>query len=550
MTAAAYDLPFEHDEAAELPRIETRSYRGGSLEELLPRIAEELGPDAVIIRRREGIVGGFAGFFGKRCVEVQAQATLAGVQEPAFEAHLSSSFVDAYDTEDDDAELRRLILASSEPLTAAEPEPPAAPGVVSVPAPVPAHMLASFAAALETALTVEEPKAFGPAAPDEAVEEASVDAAVEAEPVAVEPEPEPVAPEPVAVEAEVEVEVVPEPLAPVPDPVAVAPGPEPLAEAETDLSFLVQPLPESTRHPEPVRVPWLPRDSRGRSVSDARAWAALELERLRERSTSEPPRPPLALVQPPTPGLGAADVLRNAGIAAPIAAELERDVERDFQPFDRAAPLRAQARGALARRLEIRSGWRTRRRTVAVVGEAGVGRTLAVAALARAYASAGRSVAVVSLEPLRSALPLVQLLGDTDIAVQAAESPEEAAIVRRRIRHAELVVVDTPPLDRTDAASIRHVAALLAAVKADEVHLATRTGTEAESLRDLFAAAGDSLAIGRVLVTRADERRSLGGVATVAIETRTPFSYVARGAGAGGGIAPADASELAALVLP
>lgn len=59
----------------------TRTYRGSSLEEILPRIRAELGPDAVITRRREGLTGGLAGFFQKQFVEVEARA---GV--PRFEA--------------------------------------------------------------------------------------------------------------------------------------------------------------------------------------------------------------------------------------------------------------------------------------------------------------------------------------------------------------------------------------------------------------------------------------------------------------------------------
>src|SRR5919198_888363 len=52
----------------------TRTYRGRSLEEILPRIRAELGPDAVITRQREGLSGGFAGFFQKRFLEVEAHA--------------------------------------------------------------------------------------------------------------------------------------------------------------------------------------------------------------------------------------------------------------------------------------------------------------------------------------------------------------------------------------------------------------------------------------------------------------------------------------------
>jgi flagellar biosynthesis GTPase FlhF len=51
-----------------------KTYRGASIEELLPRIRADLGPDAVIVSRREGLIGGFGGFFQKRCVEVDAKA--------------------------------------------------------------------------------------------------------------------------------------------------------------------------------------------------------------------------------------------------------------------------------------------------------------------------------------------------------------------------------------------------------------------------------------------------------------------------------------------
>lgn len=56
-----------------------KTYRGSSIEELLPRIREDLGPDAVILRRREGLVGGIGGFFQKRCIEVDARPGGPGI---------------------------------------------------------------------------------------------------------------------------------------------------------------------------------------------------------------------------------------------------------------------------------------------------------------------------------------------------------------------------------------------------------------------------------------------------------------------------------------
>ncbi len=53
---------------------ETRTYRGRTLEELLPQIREELGPDAIVVRQRDGLMGGVGGFFQQRFVEVDARA--------------------------------------------------------------------------------------------------------------------------------------------------------------------------------------------------------------------------------------------------------------------------------------------------------------------------------------------------------------------------------------------------------------------------------------------------------------------------------------------
>ncbi|MGH2885847.1 MAG: hypothetical protein ACRDPA_24665, partial [Solirubrobacteraceae bacterium] len=51
-----------------------RTYRGRKLEDLIPQIRSELGPDAIILRQREGLMGGVGGFFAQKCVEVDAQA--------------------------------------------------------------------------------------------------------------------------------------------------------------------------------------------------------------------------------------------------------------------------------------------------------------------------------------------------------------------------------------------------------------------------------------------------------------------------------------------
>ena len=57
----------------------TRVYRGRSVEELVPQIQRELGADAIIVRRREGLTGGVLGFFQRAYVEIEAMPGAPGV---------------------------------------------------------------------------------------------------------------------------------------------------------------------------------------------------------------------------------------------------------------------------------------------------------------------------------------------------------------------------------------------------------------------------------------------------------------------------------------
>ena len=60
---------------------DTKTFRGRTLEALLPKIRAELGADAIVLRRREGLAGGVGGFFPKSYVEVEARAALPDEQQ-------------------------------------------------------------------------------------------------------------------------------------------------------------------------------------------------------------------------------------------------------------------------------------------------------------------------------------------------------------------------------------------------------------------------------------------------------------------------------------
>jgi len=123
-----------------------KTFRGESLEELLPQIREELGADAVILRQRDGLKGGVGGFFQKRCVEVDARAgaqrvdTYAGAAEdedirsaldgdaPDFAEELEAELEAA---EDEDRFTRPGVAAPAAP-AAAGAQPTGAPMLAPV----------------------------------------------------------------------------------------------------------------------------------------------------------------------------------------------------------------------------------------------------------------------------------------------------------------------------------------------------------------------------------------------------------------------------------
>ena len=117
----------------------TKTFRARSLAEALAQVRDELGPDAVVVRRREGLEGGVAGFFQKAVIEVDAQPGSPGL-----------------DVRDDDAP--------------AMPDAPALPDAPTVADAAPAlareAAAAGFAAALATAQAAPPAEEPAPAAPE------------------------------------------------------------------------------------------------------------------------------------------------------------------------------------------------------------------------------------------------------------------------------------------------------------------------------------------------------------------------------------------------
>jgi flagellar biosynthesis GTPase FlhF len=394
---------------------ETRTYQGASLEELLPQIRAELGAGAVITRRREGVTGGFAGFFGKRCVEVEAQA---GAPTPAVPAR---SVFDAYDVaaggeDDDGGPVMRSLIEQASP----------------------------FADALDEALT-QMPAEPAPAAAD---------------------------------------------------------GPD-------------------------------------------RAFETLDL--VSANGAVE-----VAARHVPAPGFeDVSSGLVAAGMPRSVVDDLVRDASRMLAPFDPDASPADLVRRMLARRMRVEHGWYTKTRVIALVGPAGSGKTLTAAKLAHAYAARSPfTVRTVSLEPGDGADRLAALTEGLELDRRSADTVESVKSAVRAPGQDGIVVIDTPPVSAGDAEGIASLGRLLAAARPDETHLVTPAGYDARSVLHLNAALDATFPVNRILISRIDEAPTAAVAVGVSLSLKRPVSYLCDGRRPQDGLRPADAVELASLVMP
>lgn len=424
-----------------MSRTETRTYRGSSLEELLPRILEELGEDAVVTRQRDGVVGGVGGFFGKRCVEVEAR--------------------------------RGAVRATPRPETSRTEAPSSTGG------PPPALAASSIVGMYDTGAPAATPIWAGSAEQPGAGHEERGQSRPIADDTAGRADTGPF------VETLLE---------------QSAPFAEHLASAQAGVpAQATPPAPTDERIPAHVMA----RVSMGES-----------------------------------------------GLPAQLSDTLLREVVTHVEPFSQKMPLLDLLRRAVAREIHVRHGWWGPRRTIAIIGASGSGKTHIAARLCRAYAAeTSLSVSAVSLEPARAGVELARLTEGFDINFALAETPAEVRGARRKLEAEELVVADTPAFDPSDPHSITRLECLLDALQPDETHLAVPASTGAREVKRLLDSVSESTAC--LVLSHVDHATSPpGAVVGHGITTGTPFSYVSSGSDLEETLQAADASVLAELVLP
>ena len=539
---------------------ETRTYRGGSLEELLPRILDELGPDAVITKQREGVLGGVGGFFGKRCVEVEVVVpvgTAAPVPTPAAPPRSSMpqrAVIDAYDIGDT---LTGIPALPGNPARAAAAAQPAPAAPVPTPRPAAGHTprfpgdtgspiinsvfaqalpfadhLTAAAAASVPSTTLAPPPSWASDLDLSQLEDEQY-------------QPLELLDDTLALEARAWAKqeiselkrAVAERHKDDPAPVrltAAAPPPAPKVAAPAPAPAPAAARPAASPAPAPTPVP-------------AAAAAVLAPAAPSAAPTSDN----LPAKRSPAELVALAETLSAAGLPESLVLQIHKDVARDVRPFATDMPVRDQARAALAKRIKVKSAWRGKRHMIALVGGPGSGKTVTAAKLCHAFAvEGGLSVGAMSLESPRVALQLGYLTDGIGVDLQIADLPSQVPMAAGRLVADDLIVVDTPSVYPNDPESMARLESLLLALRPDETHFLVPASAEIEPSQELLDALAARIGVDRILITRLDEAPSLGAQVALSISSRLPISYLASGDTVGFGLAPADPVMLASMVLP
>jgi flagellar biosynthesis GTPase FlhF len=481
----------------------TRVYRGRSVEELVPQIQRDLGADAIILRRREGLTGGVLGFFQRAFVEIEAMPGGPGVDlydEDAGEVPLDGSESYAGDTSGQISASEHQPEPQVQPATAA-PQPAATPAPQPAAAPPP-PLAPHLAPNLPQRPTFDyRTAAMRPTAPA---------------PPAFAPPPQPASPATAASSSPTVAEPLPTPF------YTRQATPAPAAAAGS--AYVTAHLAALARAERAKSQPRGPVPERREGSS---AWATDFQELIPREQTELFPRPAARapserrVVAPGSQArarAGVAKSLQRCGIGEELAHELIDAAGAHALALAPRAGLVQAVRATLAQRIPVAPPLATKGAAVVVVGAGGAGKTTFCTTLLGAYrrsSSLPASFATIIRAGERGELRM--LLAPHIVKPTPADSPN-ALRALRRARSDGMAILDTPSLSPSDRGGARELARLLAEMAPERVVVALPATLGATAAAQLLQALAP-LGANALAITHADETDQLG----VAVEAACRF---------------------------
>ncbi len=559
-----------------------KTFQGRSLEEVLPQIKEELGPNAVVVGQRTKVQGGVAGFFGTKVIEVTAadqmpsddmlvdledqfmgnapdggddQASDGEELAKRFAGAMKMGRVGGLDVTDEwdpsqDAELaqeygRVLEHAATAGFseldvpvvarTAIATEPIAAP--VAAPVPPAADPLAQAHALAQRAhehmqhatARMEQSPAAGTYAPPRALPRTPEQDHVRTFAASVQDTP---------MQGY--------------DPQAVA-APEHAASTvehalRTDLA-----MPRSTNQELTEAL------NAAVDVIDLKAMAALRsaVHATRRSQQAEAASSFDARIQDVIEQLDAelAPItarLAAVGVDQDVIDSLVDTAVRHRRPFGGEQDIATLMRSMVEESLTVRTGFADlgRAHRIAFVGAANSGKTTVIAKLAARYSESGMRVGIVSIVSADPGVSIVadRSFSDLDVDVRYAATSAQAIQAIDAFDDHDLVLVDTPGATYLDTATYQQVQTCLLGIGPDDVHVVLPMATsnrEASSIVERFRPLGAN----RMVVSRIDESRWIGEILNLGFRLALPMTFLSDGPDVRGDLRAANAREIADRIL-
>jgi SRP54-type protein, GTPase domain len=464
-----------------------RIYRGRSVEEIIPQIQRELGEEAIVVRRREGLTGGILGFFQRSYVEIEAMA--------------GGARVDLYD----------------EPASA--PPPPPLPPQAQHSAPRP-----------------DLQGRYAPEPPARAAAPVAESTPSVAPPLA----PPPLAPPPFYTRAPASADTAAAGA-------YVTAHLASLARADRSRSEYPPPLqrqaPRETLDWQAQFEELIPREPPQRYASPSP-----EPQRGAQPDAGE--RRVVAPGSYARASAGVAKSLQRYGVSEEFAAELIEGAIAHGLALAPRAGLAQAVRMTLAQRIPVAPPLPSKGAAIVVVGAGGAGKTTCCATLLGAYrrgSSLPASCATITRGEERGELELIlspQIMKPTSVRAPRALKALRSA------RGDGLAVIDTPHLSPSDRTGIRELARLLGAVEPERVVLALPATLGATAAAQLLAAL-KPLDANALVLTHADETDQIGVAVEAACRSGIAPEYMLeRARGGGWKLTQMSPTGLAAKLLP
>ena len=189
------------------------------------------------------------------------------------------------------------------------------------------------------------------------------------------------------------------------------------------------------------------------------------------------------------------------------------------------------------------------RRTVAMVGPTGVGKTTTICKLTAHYKLKElKRVALLSMDAFRigAAEPLRQYAATLGVPMETASDPEQLRYVAKRLAPYDLLLIDTPGTSPRNAAKLAMIGAALDAVGVDETHLLLSATSSAAVLAET-ARVFLPLSVDGLTLTKLDEAVGLTDLYPLLKENIFPLRFLSMGQNVATDLEVAGPTRLASL---